>query len=115
MKHSFPTGHPKHGGRKKGTKNRSTVWVLESLRAHGVDYEKMLADALKQIAQPIPKGLDTNELHAFLAQRDSALEILDRLAKLAPHIANKPKEHVGLEGVDELVISPYQENKPEEK
>lgn len=115
MRRSFPVGHPKHGGRKKGTKNRSTVWVLESLRKHGVDYEKMLADALKIIARPAPRGMTTDEMHVFFAERDSALEVLDRLAKLAPHIANKPKEIVGLEGVDDLVISPYEEKKPEEK
>jgi hypothetical protein len=39
--------------------------------------------------------------------------MLDRLIKIAPHIANKPKESVGLEGIEELVIEKYRE--PEKK
>jgi len=99
MRRSFPKGHPKYGGRKAGTKSKQTLWVLESLKAHGVDYEKMLADALKRA--------ETGD--------EFALELLDRLAKLAPHIANKPKETVGMEGIEGLVIKPYDETKPEDK
>ena len=57
-RHTFPHGHGKQGGRKKGSKNRTTVWVLESLKKHGVDYEKMLADALKS------RDLDLSTLSA---------------------------------------------------
>lgn len=103
MKHSFPLGHPKHGGRKKGTKSRSTVWVLEALKQRGYNYEKELVEALK----------DMKSSDAVVSAR--AMEMVDRLIKLAPHIANKPKEVVGLEGVDELVINPFEAKKPEEK
>jgi hypothetical protein len=84
-------------GRAKGSKNRTTVWVLESLKKRGVDYEKMLADALK----------------GAVAGDPFSLELLDRLIKLAPHIANKPKETVGMEGVEGLVVERYKE--PEKK
>lgn len=99
MRRSFPEGHPKFGGRKKGVKNKQTVWVLESLKKHGVDYERMLADALKRAE----------------AGDEFALDLLDRLAKLAPHIANRPKETVGLEGVEELVVERYKEPGKEDK
>lgn len=85
--------------RKKGVKNKTTVWVLESLKQRGVDYEKMLADALKGACAGDP----------------FSLELLDRLIKLAPHIANKPKETVGMEGIDQLVIGEYKEPKKEDK
>lgn len=86
-------------GRVKGSRNKTTVWVLESLKKRGVDYEKMLADALK----------------AAVAGDPFSLELLDRLIKLAPHIANKPKETVGMEGVDGLIVERYRESekKPE--
>lgn len=102
MKNSFPIGHPKHGGRKKGSKSRSTVWVLEALKQRGYNYEKELVEALKEMRSPDP------------ATAARAMEMVDRLIKLAPHIANKPKEFVGLEGVEELVITPYQEEKKPE-
>lgn len=103
MKRGFEPGHPKHGGRKKGVKNRSTVWVLDALKQRGYNYEKELVEALREMRSSDPAVA----LRAF--------DMVDRLIKLAPHIANKPKEHVGLEGVDELVINPYQDKKPEEK
>lgn len=86
-------------GRIKGSKNKTTVWVLESLRKRGVDYEKMLADALKAAQAGDPFSLD----------------LLDRLIKLAPYISNKPKETVGLEGVEGLVINRYEPKKEEKK
>lgn len=115
MKHSFPAGHEKHGGRKKGTKNRSTVWVLDALKQRGYNYEKELVDALKTMSMPMPKGMKTDDIPAFMAAKQAAMDLVDRLIKLAPHIANKPKEVVGLEGVDELVINPFEAKKPEEK
>lgn len=115
MKHSFPVGHPKHGGRKKGGKNRSTVWVLDALKQRGYNYEKELVDALKTMSAPMPKGLQGDEITAWLAIRDVAVSLVDRLIKLAPHIANKPKEYVGLEGIDELVINPFENKKDETK
>lgn len=115
MRRSFPIGHEKHGGRKKGTKNRSTVWVLDALKQRGYNYEKELVDALKVMSAPMPKGLQGDDITRWLTNRSAAMELVDRLIKLAPHIANKPKEVVGLEGVDDLVISPYEDKKPEEK
>lgn len=84
-------------GRVKGSRNKTTLWALESLKKRGVDYEKMLADALK----------------AANAGDQFSLELLDRLIKLAPYIANKPKEIVGMEGIEGLVINRYKE--PEKK
>lgn len=95
MRNKFPSGHPKYGGKKKGV-NKQTVWVLESLREKGVDYTQMLADALKRAE----------------AGDEYALGLVNALAKLAPHIANKPKEVVGMEGIEGLVITPYEEKKP---
>ena len=78
----FTKGNKFGKGRKPGNKNKTTVWVLEELKKEGVDYTKELAKAIKE--------------------RD--IELLNALARLAPHIANKPKEHVGLEGIEGLVI-----------
>ena len=78
-------------GRRKGSKNKQTVWVLEELKREGVDYTKELARAIKN--------------------RD--IELLNALARLAPHIANRPKEHVGLEGIEGLVVTEFKE-KPKE-
>lgn len=113
MKHSFPAGHEKHGGRKKGTRNRSTVWVLDALKQRGYNYEKELVDALKIMSAPMPKGTTAEDVSVFMARKQAAMDLVDRLIKLAPHIANKPKEHVGLEGVDELVINPFEAKKTE--
>jgi len=95
MRNKFQPGHPKYGGKKKGV-NKQTVWVLESLKEHGVDYTEMLANALKQA----------------VAGDEYALGLVNALAKLAPHIANKPKEVVGMEGIEGLVITPYEPKKP---
>lgn len=113
MKHSFAIGHEKRGGRKKGTRNRSTVWVLDALKQRGYNYEKELVDALKIMSAPMPKGLKGDEIATWLTNRTAAMDLVDRLIKLAPHIANKPKEVVGLEGVDELVINPFEAKKTE--
>lgn len=91
MKNSFEPGHKKHGGRAKGTPNKTTVWVLDALKNRGYNYEKELVDALNK--------------------RD--FEMVDRLIKLAPHIANKPKETVGMEGIEGLVVKEYKE--PDQK
>jgi len=83
----FKPGHKKTAGRKKGSLNKTTVWVLEALKKRGYNYEKELVDALQK--------------------RD--FDMVDRLIKLAPHIANRPTEHVGMEGVETLVIKEYVE------
>jgi hypothetical protein len=78
----FQKGNKLSPGRKAGIKNKQTVWVLEELKKQGVDYTKELAKAI--IAHDV--------------------EWVNALARLAPHIANKPKEHLGLEGIEGLVV-----------
>jgi hypothetical protein len=87
----FQIGHPKFGGRKKGFKKTSpTIWMLEALKKRGYDFEKELVNALKM----------------------KDYELLDRLIKIAPHIANRPKETVGMEGIENLVIKEFIEDAP---
>ena len=81
----FQKGNTHATGRKRGSKNKQTVWVLEELKREGVDYTKELARAIKM--------------------RD--IEWVNALVRLAPHIANRPKEHLGLEGIEGLVIKEY--------
>ena len=78
----MPFAKGNKAARNRKPKVRTTVWVLEELSKKGVDYTQILADAIKN--------------------RD--FELLDRLAKLAPHIANRPRETMGIEGIDGLVI-----------
>lgn len=91
MSGQFKPGHKKTAGRKKGSPNKTTVWVLEALKKRGYNYEKELVEALQK--------------------RD--FDMVDRLIKLAPHIANRPTEHVGMEGVEGLVVKEYTEPKTE--
>lgn len=94
----FQFGHPKYGGKKKGHKMKTpTVWMLESLAKRGYNFEKELVGALNEAKNGDDKI------------RGRALDLLDRLIKLAPHIANRPKETVGLEGVENLVIKDFEE------
>ena len=86
----FQKGNKYSKGRKPGSKSKQTVWVLEELKKEGVNYTKMLADAL----------------------REKNIELINALARLAPHIANKPRENLSVEGIEGLVIT---EHKPEEK
>lgn len=85
----FQKGNKFGPGRKSGSKNHQTVWVLEELKKEGVNYTKKLAEAIMA--------------------RD--IELINALARLAPHIANRPKEHLGVEGIEGLVIK---EHKPKE-
>lgn len=81
----FKKGFDPRRGEGRGRKPRTTpqtVWVLESLKKKGVDYTQKLADAINT--------------------RD--IEMINALARLAPHIANKPKETHGIEGIEGLVI-----------
>jgi hypothetical protein len=78
-------------GRGRPKKSPETIWVLESLKKEGVDYTKVLADAI----------------------RTQNVNMINALARLAPHIANKPKIVAELEGVDSLVIKRL-EDKPKE-
>lgn len=73
------------GGRKKGSLNKRTIWLLESLQEHGYDYEAMLTKFLKE----------------------GNVEMAELLIKLVPHIANAPKHDVSIDGVETLVINRY--------
>lgn len=64
--------------------------MLESLKEKGIDYTQKLAEAIES--------------------RD--IEMINALARLAPHIANKPKETHGLEGIETLVIKELPADKP---
>lgn len=86
----FQKGNKGGPGRKSGSKNKQTLWVLEELKKKGVDYTLELANAIK-------KG---------------DIDMINALARLAPHIANRPKEHLGLEGIEGLVVKEF---KPEDK
>lgn len=88
----FQKGNKLGSGRKTGSKNKQTVWVLEELKKEGVNYTKILAKAIL----------------------DKDWEAVNTLSKLAPHIANKPKEHLGLEGIEGLVVKELKDDKPKE-
>ena len=76
-------------GRKKEPKK--TIWLLESLQEHGYDYEATLVKFLDKAA----KG----DRHA--------LEMAHLLVKLVPHMANAPKQDVGINQIDTLVINRF--------
>ena len=86
----FQKGNKLSPGRKRGSLSKTTVWVLEELKKKGVDYAQKLADAI--------------------SKRD--IEMINALARLAPHIANRPKEHLGLEGIEGLVVTEFKPDKP---
>jgi len=79
----FQPGNP---GKPKGALNKETLWINETLANNGFDYDLELVKALK--ARDFP--------------------MLDRLIKLAAHIANKPKERIEIAGIDELIINKYE-------
>lgn len=77
-------------GRKKEPKK--TIWLLESLQEHGFDYEATLVKFLGKAAQ--------GDRHA--------LEMAHLLVKLVPHLANAPKQDVGVNQIDTLVINRFE-------
>jgi len=82
----------RYGGRAKGTPNKRTVWLLESLNEHGFDYEVKLAELMEKAMR--------GDRHA--------LDMLHLLVKMAPYVANAPKtEHVAVE-IDKLVINRFE-------
>lgn len=78
-----------NAGRKKEPKK--TIWLLESLQEHGFDYEAVLVKFLTLAS----KG----DRHA--------LEMAHLLVKLVPHLANAPKQDVGINQIDTLVINRF--------
>lgn len=85
----------KFGGRAKGTPNKKSIWLMESLAQHGYDYEAMLTKFLDKAA----KG---DQIAYGMAQL---------LVKMVPYLANMPKTDVGPMQIETLVINRY--NLPE--
>jgi len=79
----------KNLGRKKESKK--TLWVLESLQEHGFDFEATLVKFLDRAAKGDRHALDMAHL----------------LVKLVPHIANAPKQDVGINQIETLVINRF--------
>lgn len=86
----FQKGNPKRGGRKKGSLNKTTLKFRDRLVAHGLDIEKVTADAInagnteliRAIATILPyltprlkEQLITPETQAQDEQDDSELPI----------------------------------------
>jgi hypothetical protein len=68
--------------------SKRTIWLLESLKEHGYDYESMLVKLLK--------SSDPHDI-----------KLAELLIRMVPHIANAPKQDVTLDGVETLVINRY--------
>jgi len=79
----------RYGGRAKGTPNKKTIWLLESLTEHGYDYEKMLTTFLDKAAKGDRHALDMAHL----------------LVKMVPYLANAPKADQAVVQIDKLVIN----------
>ena len=74
-----------------GSRNKKSVWLLESLAKNGYDYEKMLTGFLEKAA----KGNHT------------ALSMAQLLVKMVPYVANMPKTDQAQVSIDTLVINKY--------
>jgi hypothetical protein len=83
-------------GRPKGSPNKKTVWILESLAEHGYDYERMLTSFLNKAAKGDRHALDMAHL----------------LVKLVPYLANAPKNDAGTTQIETLVINRFEATKP---
>jgi len=84
----------KNLGRKR--ESPKTLWVLESLRANGYDYEGLLVKFLKQAA--------TGDRHAYA--------MAELLIKLVPHLANAPKAERPIAQIETLVIHRHDPARP---
>lgn len=78
-------------GRPKGSVNKKSIWLMESLAEHGYDYEKMLTSFLQKAARGDRLALDMAHL----------------LVKLVPYLANMPKTDTGMVSIDTLVINRF--------
>ena len=89
----------KLGSANKGKKKdqAKTIWLLESLKENGFDYEKMLVKFMDRAA----KGDQT------------AYNMAALLIKMVPHIAQAPKNEQGTTHIDTLVINRYDGKKQE--
>jgi hypothetical protein len=71
----------------KPKQSRRTIWLLESLKENGYNYEAMLVK--------------------FLKEKD--FKMAELLIRMVPHIANAPKQDVSIDGVETLVINRYKQ------
>ena len=78
-------------GSTKGRKYKRTIWLMESLAAHGYDYQKMLTEFLLKAAKGDKVALDMGHI----------------LVKLVPYLANMPKQDQAITSIDTLVINRY--------
>lgn len=76
-------------GKKKEIKK--TIWLMESLQEHGFDYEAVLVKFLDRAAKGDRHALDMAHL----------------LIKMIPHLANAPKQDVGVNQIETLVINRF--------
>jgi hypothetical protein len=82
-------------GRPKGSVNKKSIWLMESLAEHGYDYEKMLTKFLLKAAQG-------DQVAYGMAQL---------LVKMVPYLANMPKTDQGTLQIETLVINRFDEVK----
>lgn len=85
-------------GRPKGSPNKKSIWLMESLAKHGYDYEKVFTKHLQKAATGDRLALDMCHL----------------LVKLIPYLANMPKQDVGISQIETLVINRFDSVKPAE-
>ena len=85
-----------NAGRKRDT-SKKTVWIMESLREQGYDYERTLVGFLERAAKGDKLAYDMAAL----------------LIKLVPHLANAPKNDAGTVQVETLVINRYADKQAE--
>lgn len=78
-------------GRPKGSVNKKSIWLMESLAEHGYDYEKMLTKFLL-------KAASGDQVAYGMAQL---------LVKMVPYLANMPKQDVGQTMIETLVINRF--------
>src|SRR5258708_1367925 len=78
-------------GRPKGSVNKKSIWLMQSLAEHGYDYEAMLTKFLAKAA----KG------------DQIAYGMPPLLVKVVPYLANMPKQDAGPMQIDTLVINRY--------
>ena len=86
----FAKGNPYANNRKGKTKDQSkSIWLLESLQAHGFDYEAVLVKLMAKATKGDRHALDMAHL----------------LVKMVPYIANAPKTDHAVVEIDTLVIN----------
>jgi hypothetical protein len=76
--------------------SKRTIWLLESLKENGFDYEKVLARLLR-------------------SGKPEDMKLAELLVRMVPHIANAPKQDINLDGIETLVINRYLEPKQEKE